>query len=383
MHGPISTGGRVLLLVDGHRLNDSIYDTAANVADFILDVDLIDRIEIIRGPGSSLYGNNAFFAVINVITRKGQDMQGVELAGKAGSFDSYDGRVSYGRDFDNGLELRLSGSYYESDGQDRLYYEEFDQPENNHGIAKGVDGDISYRLFGSLAYGDLTLRGAFVSRDKTVPTGSYGTVFNSPDATTLDERYFVEVGYAHRFADDLDVKARLYYDWYGYVGGYPYNYSEQPGDTITLNQDLDDIYWWGGEAQVSKRLFSKHRLTAGVEYRDEYQITHRNFDRSPFVEYANLDTSSQVYSFYIQDEYTPWPTLTLNGGIRYDYFSIVGETINPRVAAIYNPWEKTTFKLLYGEAFRAPNVYEYAYSSVSNRPNPNLQPETIKTYEAI
>jgi iron complex outermembrane receptor protein len=380
---PGDFGGRILLLVDGHRVNDPLYDSAPPASDFILDVDLIDRVEIIRGPGSSLYGNNAFFGVINVITRTGQDLQGVELAGRAGSFDSYEGRASFGKRFENGLELLLSGSRFESDGRERLYYKEFDQPQNNHGIAENLDGDSNYRLFGSLAYGDFTLRGAFVSREKDVPTAAYGTQFNQRGFSTLDERYFVELAYAHQFANDLDVKARVYYDWYGYVGIYPYNYSGLPGGSITLNQDDDDVAWWGGELQVSKRLFEKHWLTAGLEYRDNYHVTHRNFDRSPVAEYGAFDSGSRVYSFYVQDEYALLPELTLNAGVRYDYFNFLGDTINPRVAAIYNPWEKTTFKLLYGQAFRSPNEGERSMVGAAYKPNPNLQPETIRSYEII
>ena len=67
-------GGRTLLLIDGHRMNDPIFDTAAGGNDFLLDVDLIERVEFIRGPGSAIYGNNAFFGVINVITRKPADV---------------------------------------------------------------------------------------------------------------------------------------------------------------------------------------------------------------------------------------------------------------------------------------------------------------------
>src|SRR5207247_1263804 len=115
---------RVLLLVDGHRLNNSLSDSAYIGTEFILDVDLIDRVEIIRGPGSSLYGNNAFFGVINVITRKGPDMTGIgaEGSGEIGSFDTWKGRATWGSKFENGLEMLLSGSFYSSDGQDRLYY---------------------------------------------------------------------------------------------------------------------------------------------------------------------------------------------------------------------------------------------------------------------
>ncbi len=67
---------RVLLLVDGHRLNDAVYDQAPIGTDFPVDVDLIDRVEIIRGPSSSIYGTNAFLGVINVITKRGRDLRG-------------------------------------------------------------------------------------------------------------------------------------------------------------------------------------------------------------------------------------------------------------------------------------------------------------------
>ena len=75
---PGDYGGRVLLLVDGHRMNDPLYDTVAVVNDFIVDVDLIERVEIIRGPGSALYGNNAFFAVVNVITKRANSFRNGE-----------------------------------------------------------------------------------------------------------------------------------------------------------------------------------------------------------------------------------------------------------------------------------------------------------------
>ena len=87
---------RVLLMVDGHRLNDAIYEQAMVGTEFSVDVDMIARVEIIRGPASSLYGTNAVFAVINVITRKADEIHGMEFEGDAGSFNSYRGRIAYG-----------------------------------------------------------------------------------------------------------------------------------------------------------------------------------------------------------------------------------------------------------------------------------------------
>src|SRR5438093_4482532 len=130
---------RVLLLVDGHRINNSLSDSAFIGTEFILDADLIDRVEVIRGPGSSLYGNNAFLGVINVITRKGRDMtgNGAEVSGEAASFDTYKGRVTYGNKFKNGLELLLSGTLYDSQGQEAF----FSQLQGTNGFARNADND--------------------------------------------------------------------------------------------------------------------------------------------------------------------------------------------------------------------------------------------------
>src|SRR2546428_617733 len=122
---------RVLLLVDGHRVNDNLTDGAFIETAFILDIDLVDRVEIIRGPGSVLYGNNAFFGVINVITRQGKQLNGVESSFEFGGFDTYKGRVTVGKLFTNGVHLLLSGTLYDSEGAERLFYKEFNMPSQN------------------------------------------------------------------------------------------------------------------------------------------------------------------------------------------------------------------------------------------------------------
>src|SRR5439155_22018944 len=120
-----------LVLVDGHRINEKVFDSGLIGNDFPLDIELIDQIEVIRGPSSSIYGNNAFFGVINVITRQARDLNGLEVSGSYGSFDTYTARLSYGRTFTNGLQLLLSGSFLDSAGADSLYYPEYNTPANN------------------------------------------------------------------------------------------------------------------------------------------------------------------------------------------------------------------------------------------------------------
>src|SRR5882724_11945529 len=145
---------RVLVLVNGHRINNSLSDGAFIGTEFILDVDLIEKVEVIRGPGSSLYGNNAFFGVVNVITRRGRDFSGygAEVSGEAGSFDTYKGRVTYGNRLKNGLELLFSGALYDSEGHDQLFFKEFKTNTPSKGFAYNADGDYFKSGFGSLSF---------------------------------------------------------------------------------------------------------------------------------------------------------------------------------------------------------------------------------------
>ena len=182
--GDYSSG--LLLLIDGHRTNDNVYDSPNFGTEFILDVDLIKRVEIIRGPASVLYGANAFFGVINVITKRGRDVNGPEISADAGSLGTYRARASYGFDPLHGPEMLFSGTIYDSHGNQNLFYPEFDSPATNNGVAVDADRDKFYNFFGNLQYRDFSLQGASDWREKGVPTASFGAVFNDPRNQTID-----------------------------------------------------------------------------------------------------------------------------------------------------------------------------------------------------
>jgi iron complex outermembrane receptor protein len=363
---------RILLLVNGHRVNNNLTDGAAIGTDFILDVDLIDRVEVIRGPGSVLYGNNAFFGVINVVTRQGQQLNGVEASGEYASFDTYKTRVTYGKLFTNGVQMLLSGTYYDSEGQDRLFYKEFNAPAQNNGVAQNMDGDKLGSCFGSLSYADFTLEGAFNRREKVNPTawqvGTNG--FNDPRLRTTDERGYTALKYAHSFPELFDVTAQVYYDRYDYEIGYPL------GATLFKEQDAGE--WWGAELQLNKRLWDRHVITLGGEYRDDFRQDSGVFDpAAPYLgTYAS--TNRQSHGVYVQGDFEVRTNLHLIGGMRYDQYGDFDPAFNPRVALIYNPWEKSTFKAIYGTAFRAPNFME-----LSDPRFQDLKPEEITGYELV
>ncbi len=376
---PADYNSRVLLLVDGHRLNDNIYYGASFGTDFPIDLDLIDRVEIIRGPSSSLYGTGAFFGVINVFTRKGLDVKNVEVSGSAGSFETYKGRMSYGYSNEQKqADLLLSGSYMETQGQRNLYFKEFDDPATNNGRVPNYDQDQSRSLFSKAIWKELTLSGAYQYRWKAIPTASFGTVFNDPNDNTTDERAYLDLRYEKFFSGDWDLMARLYYDYSRYSGNYPYDYPPR-----TLNKDYGDGQWAGTEIKATKKIGDKLKVTAGTEYTLNFQQDSGNYDLDPYTRYLEDYRNSTVWAAYLQAEYFLTPKLILNAGVRYDYYSTFGGTTNPRAALIYNPFEETTFKFLYGSAFRAPQDYELYYFGGGNKGNPDLKPENIRTWELV
>ena len=371
---------RVLLLVDGHRLNNSLSDSAFIGTEFILDVDLIDRVEIIRGPGSSLYGNNAFFGVINVITRKGRDMagNGVEASGEAASFDTYKGRFAYGKRFKNDIELVLSGSIYDSQGQDRLFYKEFAQPTHTNGIAQKADDDAFKSVFGSVAFHDFSLEGAYVTREKGNPTAQtvLANGFNDSRLRTTDNRSFVNLKYAHEFPEVVDVTAQIYYDRHEFTGGYPY-----PAFDLFF-KDTQVGEWWGAEVQLTKRLWDRHTVTLGGEYRDDFRQQETFFNPQTGSGGFESDTNRQNHGVYLAGDFAVLTNLHLNAGFRYDQYGDFDPAFNPRAGLIYNPFGQSVFKALYGTAFRAPNFFELRRNPSDPRIY-NLKPETITTYELV
>ncbi len=370
---------RILLLIDGHRMNGDIFDDMLLGTEGVLDVDLIDRVEIVRGPGSSLYGTNAFFGVMNVVTRGGGGPGGYQVSAGGSSYATGQGSLRYGTRLANGAEMLLSGSRYQSSGQD-LRFEEFNNPATNNGLAEGIDGDEFYQLFAKARIGHLKIAALHSSRDKAIPTASFGTVFNDPNERTVDSRTFLDLSYETTIRDGLDMSGRLYYDRAYYHGDYPFDYPP-----LTLNRDLTRGNWWGTEARLVARPSTQHTLTAGAEYRDHFQQDLLNYDSDPYFLYVDEQHSSRDWAVFVQEEYTPRPGLIFNLGLRHDQYRSFGGSTNPRLAVIYSPVQDTALKFIYGTAFRAPNPYELFYqgSALGYKSVPGLRPESIQTAEIV
>ena len=380
---PGDYGTRVLMLLDGQRVNDAIYDSANVDRNVLVDVDLIDRVEIIRGTGSSLYGSNAVLGVINVITKRGRDFKGGELAASAGSHNTIENRASYGNKFASGLEMVISGTNFDTDGDDRLYFPEFDDPATNNGVAVDGDDEENKTLFAKVSYADFTVQINYTDREKKFPTASYETVFNDPRNYTDDEQWTLFANYKHSFDNEVELNADINYGHYDYHGEYVYDYSETNTPDLVIWDDDAQTEWWRYELQASVYSFDRHKLIAGAEYSDNTQQDQSSND--PFDVYLDDKRDSDIWGVYIQDEFQVTDTLVLSAGARHDDYDTFGGTTNPRAALIYNPLDKTTLKLIYGQAFRAPNAYELYYHDdyFTTKPANDLDPETIKSTELV
>lgn len=370
----------VLVLIDGHRTNESTYYASSIGREFLIDVDLIDRVEIVRGPSSSLYGTSAFFGVINVITRRAEDVGGVEVAGGVASHRTFEGRLSYGKRFAGGLDLLISGTAYRSDGQDH-YYPVYDDPATNNGWAVDCDDAESESLFFKVGYGGFEVLLSHVDYGKTIPTGAWETVFNDPRTSTHDSQTSLGLRYADRLAGGLGIDAHLEYGRYDYDGYYLYDGSEDEEPYLVLNIDRARSQWVIGDAQFVKTI-SNHRLLGGVEIRRDLQIDQLNYDEEVYLDDRR---QGSLWGVFIQDEIEIRDNLRLNIGVRYDHYDTFGGSTNPRLGLIFNPRPRTSLKVLYGTAFRAPSAYELYYGDggSSHKGNPDLNPETIRTWEVV
>jgi outer membrane receptor for ferrienterochelin and colicins len=380
---PGDYNSRILLMVDGHWANDPVTAGVPYGMEFPVDIELIDRVEVIRGPNSSVYVASGLLGVINVVTKRVQGLKGVTVSGEVAGYGAYRGRVTYGHQFANGLSILFSGSYFNSAGPDQLYFKEFDTPFTNHGIARNADGAQAYQTFVKLSYRNFTLEGFYGSSEQADPTAPLGTIFNDNAQRFRVMPGGLDLKYERKFGSDWGYVARFYYDNDRSHGTYPFNYTLLGGAPRVLREDWRSGQDAGVSVAVSKTLPWRQTLVFGGEYRDYFQQNQWNYNAQPYFRYFTLQNSSSILGGHVQDEIRLRPSLILDLGLSYDRYSTFGGTTNPRAALIYQPTEKTDFKLLYGQSFRAPTAFELYANSGVIQANPLLKPETARTMELV
>jgi outer membrane receptor for ferrienterochelin and colicins len=338
---------KVLFMIDGQRLNDKIYLAGQSGSDFPLDMDLIDHIEVIRGPGSALYGTSAMFAVVDVITKNSRDVKNGEVALMAGNFSTDQARAPLSHVFENDTELLLSATRYHSDGDDDLYFKEFVDPASNNGHAENIDEDDAYSLFFKTKIEGFTLEALYNKREKSVPTAPWDTIFNRAVEST-DEHAFINAKYKTELTETITLSTSLAYNYYNYDGTYLYD--DGIGGVLT-SQDHTPTSWVDGSVDLSYAQNEQLDWLIGIYGMDS--IKENLVYVNDGVTMLSVDKPTDNYAVYLQ--------------------------------SIYRATEALSFKLIYGEAFRAPNAFELYYNDGGDwqKGNPDLQEERIRNYEVV
>ncbi|MEK7700026.1 MAG: TonB-dependent receptor [Planctomycetota bacterium] len=405
----IDASNKVRVMLNGHLVNSPNNGTAFFTFDNF-PVENIKKIEIIRGPGSAVYGENAFSALINIITFDAKDVDGVWLSSGYGSFDTYDENVVFGTTYEN---VAISGMthYKQTAGfngtvqEDALFPAPFSKSPG-----KVHDGRQEYDLNLKVTHKDFYVEGLYINKNQ----GPFiGPQYALNDESDLEQNYvFGEFGYKKTFEERFTLRPRVYYDQFDdnlLMESFPENTTrpfDANGDGIpdTLVTYPDGFIGnakviektVGTEIPLDYQLFDGNILTLGFEYRLTNQTnvhflanfdpitlaplpSIENFsDTLPFTKEATRRTSS----FYAQDIWDITDTINLTLGIRHDRYNDFGEATSPRVGLTWAFIKDASLKVLYGEAFRAPSFLEmFTTNQPAIQGNEDLSPERIKTYE--
>lgn len=371
---PSDYNNRILMLVDGHAMNEQVWGGAPVGADLPLNLDAIERVEVVRGPGSALYGSSAMFAVINIVMKDGKQTQGSTLRARVGSgaqrqvagVSAYPvGRLG---------ELTVSALLSRSSGK-TLHYPEFSSTANPLGTVQKLDWENTSSVLATLTSENFTTHIGYRSRSKGVPTGSFGQIFADRRAFTNDGSVWLDVNARADFRSRLHASGRVYGDRITYRGAFPMDV-----DAAAL-RDRSNTSDAGAEGMLIWDVTSRNRLTLGSEVRRIFRADYFAFDESGAA--SGDDSPFTLGAIYAQNELQLMRGASIVVGARLDKKVDRLTAATPRIALVLTPAKSTTVKFLYGEAYRAPTVAESDLETNFYDLNPMLRPERVATYEIV
>lgn len=381
---------RFLLLIDGQRLNDNIYQQALLGEEFPLDLTLVERIEYVPGPGSSIYGGNAIFGVINIITRKAAELPPLSLSATASSQKQQAASITGSHRLSSGAAIMASVSTERWHSKDQTYNDpvggliQADGLPSPDGVAHDLDELNNTRLFIRYEDGGLTLSGRYGKRMVQPSSGLYNTLFNDPDTEVIDNNWSLLARYESQLNGHLNLESRLELAQTTYEATLPY--LDDTGARY-LNHDESLGRWWAADIRLLHTGWTSHKLIGGIDAQVDQQSRQQNYDLNlavPVNAVVDISSPERRTGIYLQDEWRLAERWRLNAGVRHDRYSDSGSATSPRLGLIWLASPAQTLKLLAGKAYRPANAYERYYSNDLNYiGNPALEPETIKTLEAV
>ena len=385
-----SDSEKVLFMIDGHSVNNNLVNGGATWTYNDFSIDDVKQIEVVRGPGSALYGANAFVAVINIITETADDISGLEATLGSESDTTRKLNLQYGAELNN-IQFAANLNILESNGTHQYV-------ENDGSSNSGYTNDWQerYDFSFNIQSEHFKLYGKYIDR-RSGPFIGIGNALN--DESTQDyTEYFLDLSYQNQLSSQISFSSRIYVDEFktknyweilpeGVFPGYP---DGLLGSPTVKNQKT------GTEVQLDFQLTDNHKLLTGIqfEHQSQYDVTHTaNFDPNTFAplpSYSDIsDTGNwnasqnrDISAFFFQDIWDITKQLRLIAGYRYDNYSDFGNSTNPRASITWEFIDNFNISAAYGKAFRAPNFAElYNINNPSIIGNPDLDPETTETYE--
>jgi len=342
---------RVLLLIDGHRVNDNLTDLAALGADFPLDLSLIDHVEVLRGAGSSLYGADAELAVINVLTRHPDVKPTIAISSEA---DSFLGRkLEIGASFRSGTASGLlEGSLYEENGLALVELPAELAIGASTVSAHDEDGDRYDHVFGTFRRKSFGLQGLFSSRDKLVPGAPVLDTASGAANHESAQRGYLDAAYNGNLGSHAQLDVRAYYDRTRlHASSAMLAPSGSSGPEFEISTGKAD--WLGFEGVFSRHI-GRHRVVAGAQSDYDLDLSQRilllNQD---MVQTHNL--SNWLAAVFGETELNLGSRLSLSLGGREDWTRQHQNSFSPRIAAMYFPTRNSSLKYILAKAFRAPD----------------------------
>lgn len=413
MRGIYSSGSNnphVLLLYNGVPMT-SLYSGDRGSTWRGMPLEDVERIEVIRGPGSALYGADAYAGVINVVTKTAADMPGTQAGVRLGSFDTRNAWLLHGGRWGE-VELAAYLHAGRTDGHERTIAADAQSqldglfgtdaslapgPANLH--YRSVDASVD------LSQGRWRLRAGYRLR-ADIGTG-YGVASAlDPAGHGRAERTSLEwLWNDDHFAQDWRVGSSLAFVHFAetarlvlFPAGATFPTGSFP-DGVLGGPERSERQWrFAAHAVYSGWPEHRIRLGAGHDHLDFYRTrTYKNYllnagglpvPTGPQEEYSAIQPHilphrrRLVYA-YLQDEWGFARDWTLTAGIRHDRYSDFGSSTNPRLAIVWDAAYNVSAKLLYGRAFRAPTLNESRGINPVANGNPRLRPETIETAEAV
>ena len=422
---------KIKIMMDGHSLGTFMTGDPFKYMSSV-PVENIARIEIIRGPGSALYGANAFVGVINIITKDGEAPSKVSFRG--GSFDTYKPTLELAhKSDDDDLKVYLYGDYFTTDGPELDVNQDFAQTTFGP-TGTAVPGKTNEELENYDIQFKSDFKGLYLNAfyretiEQPTPIGLLDALTDENEND--DSYYFVEGGYETSLGEDegsLLIKA--YYDLFTHESLYEF-FPEETGQLLgpsvgtpyPATEGLEsgpnnESSIIGTELTVAYDVIEELELVVGGLYEDQEvseikHISNHNNTGAPFTyngvlytpyQYLGglVDISSaanwakegdrQVTAAYAQGildlasllDLEDISSFAITAGVRYDDYDDVGDTTNPRAGLVFGPTEELYFKLLYGTAFRAPSFTElYTTNNPAVNGSPNIDPEELETIEA-